>query len=94
MLLEYNGGSEVTVSIQVSFVGLTEEAAREQAEKDGYADKVAVVKTSFKANSKVGKLGSCLTQRVQSRPGQRLSTRSLNSRSVDTRSMHRRRAHA
>ncbi len=37
---------------QVSFVGLTEEAAREQAAKDGYGDKVAVVKTSFKANSK------------------------------------------
>ena len=39
--------------LQVSFVGLTEEAAREQATKDGYSDKVAVVKTSFKANSKV-----------------------------------------
>ncbi|KAK9916992.1 hypothetical protein WJX75_009601 [Coccomyxa subellipsoidea] len=37
---------------EVSFVGLTEEAAREQATKDGYSDKVAVVKTSFKANSK------------------------------------------
>ena len=34
-------------------MGLTEEAAREQAAKDGYSDKVAVVKTSFKANSKV-----------------------------------------
>lgn len=40
---------------EVSFVGLTEEAAREQAEKDGYKDKVAVTKTSFKANSKVGR---------------------------------------
>ena len=39
--------------LQVSFVGLTEEAAREQAEKDGYKDKIAVTKTSFKANSKV-----------------------------------------
>lgn len=39
--------------MQVSFVGLTEEAAREAAQKDGYGDKVAVVKTSFKANSKV-----------------------------------------
>ena len=39
---------------EVSFVGLTEEAAREQAEKDGYKDKIAVTKTSFKANSKVG----------------------------------------
>jgi hypothetical protein len=38
---------------QVSFVGLTEEAAREVAEKEGYADKVSVAKTSFKANSKV-----------------------------------------
>ncbi|CAL5225290.1 g8089 [Coccomyxa viridis] len=37
---------------EVSFVGLTEEAAREQAEKDGYKDKIAVTKTSFKANSK------------------------------------------
>ena len=34
-------------------MGLTEEAAREQAEKDGYKDKIAVTKTSFKANSKV-----------------------------------------
>ena len=33
-------------------MGLPEEAAREQAEKDGYKDKLAVVKTSFKANSK------------------------------------------
>ena len=39
--------------LQVSFVGLTEEAAREQAEKNGYKDKIAVTKTSFKANSKV-----------------------------------------
>jgi len=39
---------------EVSFVGLTEENAREQAEKDGYKDKIAVTKTSFKANSKVG----------------------------------------
>lgn len=37
----------------MSFVGLTEEAAREKAEKEGYGDKVAVAKTSFKANSKV-----------------------------------------
>lgn len=37
----------------MSFVGLTEEAAREVADKEGYADKVAVAKTSFKANSKV-----------------------------------------
>ena len=40
--------------MQVSFVGQTEEAARETAQKGGFADKVAVVKTSFKANSKVG----------------------------------------
>ena len=38
---------------EVSFVGLTEEAAREKAEAEGWADKVAVSKTSFKANSKV-----------------------------------------
>ena len=43
----------VNCVLQVSFVGLTEEAAREQAEKDGYKDKIAVTKTSFKANSKV-----------------------------------------
>lgn len=35
-------------------MGTTEEAARETAQKNGYGDKVAVVKTSFKANSKVG----------------------------------------
>ena len=39
--------------MQVSFVGVTEEQARETAQKKGYGDKVAVVKTSFKANSKV-----------------------------------------
>ena len=37
---------------QVSFVGMTEEAAREKAEKEGWGNKVAVTKTSFKANSK------------------------------------------
>jgi dihydrolipoamide dehydrogenase len=37
---------------EVSFVGMTEEAAREKAEADGYADKVAVAKTYFKGNSK------------------------------------------
>ena len=37
---------------EVSFVGHTEEAAREAAEKGGYADKVAVAKTYFKGNSK------------------------------------------
>ena len=37
---------------EVSFVGLTEEAAREAAEKGGYASKVAVAKTYFKGNSK------------------------------------------
>ena len=41
------------VRLQVSFVGATEEQAREAAQKKGYADKVAVVKTSFKANTKV-----------------------------------------
>ncbi|KAK9823539.1 hypothetical protein WJX72_003553 [[Myrmecia] bisecta] len=37
---------------EVSFVGPTEEQARETAQKEGWADKLAVVKTSFKANSK------------------------------------------
>ena len=37
---------------QVSFVGLTEEAAREAAEAGGFATQVAVVRSSFKANSK------------------------------------------
>lgn len=37
---------------EVSFVGATEEAAREAADKGGYGRHVAVVKTSFKANSK------------------------------------------
>lgn len=34
-------------------MGATEEQARETAQKKGYGDKVAVVKTSFKANTKV-----------------------------------------
>ena len=37
---------------EVSFVGLTEEAAREAAASGGFSSQVAVVKTSFKANSK------------------------------------------
>ncbi|KAK9843540.1 hypothetical protein WJX81_008027 [Elliptochloris bilobata] len=37
---------------EVSFVGLTEEAAREAATAGGFGSQVAVVKTSFKANSK------------------------------------------
>ena len=37
---------------EVSFVGLTEEAAREAAAAGGFSSQVAVVKTSFKANSK------------------------------------------
>ena len=41
------------MSVQVSFVGVTEEAAREKAQKDGYSEKLAGTKTSFKANSKV-----------------------------------------
>ena len=40
-------------------MGQTEEAARETAQKGGFADKVAVVKTSFKANSKVGSRDGC-----------------------------------
>eukprot|EP00193_Tetraselmis_chui_P007426 CAMPEP_0177757670 /NCGR_PEP_ID=MMETSP0491_2-20121128/3766_1 /TAXON_ID=63592 /ORGANISM="Tetraselmis chuii, Strain PLY429" /LENGTH=494 /DNA_ID=CAMNT_0019273335 /DNA_START=152 /DNA_END=1633 /DNA_ORIENTATION=+ len=35
---------------EISFVGMTEEQAREKAEKDGF--EVAIAKTSFKANSK------------------------------------------
>lgn len=37
---------------EVSFVGLTEDAAREKAEKEGWADKLAVSKTYYKGNSK------------------------------------------
>jgi dihydrolipoamide dehydrogenase len=37
---------------EVSFVGMTEEQAREKAQEGGWGDKVAVSKTSFKANSK------------------------------------------
>lgn len=37
---------------EVSFVGLTEEAAREAAAAGGFGSQVGVVKTSFKANSK------------------------------------------
>lgn len=37
---------------EVSFVGLTEDGAREKAQKEGYGDKVAVAKTYFKGNSK------------------------------------------
>ena len=42
----------MTVSLQVSFVGMTEEQAREKAQEGGWGDRVAVSKTSFKANSK------------------------------------------
>ena len=45
--------SPVCMWPQVSFVGATEEQAREAAQKAGYGDKLAVVKTSFRANSKV-----------------------------------------
>lgn len=37
---------------EVAFVGLTEEQAREKAKEGGFEDKLAVAKTSFKANSK------------------------------------------
>ncbi|KAL4458210.1 hypothetical protein ABPG75_013075 [Micractinium tetrahymenae] len=37
---------------EVSFVGLTEDAAREKAEKEGWVDKLGVSKTYYKANSK------------------------------------------
>ena len=39
--------------VQVSFVGMTEEAAKDTAKKGGYEKAVKTVKTSFKANSKV-----------------------------------------
>lgn len=34
-------------------MGQTEEAARETAQAGGFSDKIAIAKTSFKANSKV-----------------------------------------
>lgn len=34
-------------------MGQTEEAAREAAQAGGFTDKIAIAKTSFKANSKV-----------------------------------------
>lgn len=40
------------ILLQVSFVGMTEEQAREKAQEGGWGDKIAVSKTSFKANSK------------------------------------------
>lgn len=51
--------------VQVSFVGATEEQARETAQKKGYSDKVAVVKTSFKANTKVCMSTPYLLQSMQ-----------------------------
>ena len=39
--------------MQVSFVGMTEEAAKDTAKKGGFEQAVKTVKTSFKANSKV-----------------------------------------
>ena len=39
--------------LQVSFVGMTEEAAKDTAKKGGFEQAVKTVKTSFKANSKV-----------------------------------------
>lgn len=37
---------------QISFVGLTQDAAEEQAQQKGFP--LGITKTSFKANSKVG----------------------------------------
>ena len=48
--------------VQVSFVGQTEEAAREAAQAGGYSDKIKVSKTSFKANSKVSLAPQIYTQ--------------------------------
>lgn len=56
VLTMFRMSRRLKVGSQVSFVGLTEEAAREKADKEGYGDKVAVAKTSFKANSKVRSL--------------------------------------
>lgn len=53
-------------------MGLTEEAAREQAAKEGYGDKVAVVKTSFKANSKVRPKADHMQQFGYARPARHL----------------------
>ena len=38
--------------MQISFVGLTQDAAEEQAQQKGFP--LGISKTSFKANSKVG----------------------------------------
>lgn len=40
---------------EVSFVGLTEDAAREKAEKEGWADKLGVAKTYYKVGGRVVK---------------------------------------
>lgn len=42
---------------EVSFVGLTEDAAREKAEKEGWAAKLGVAKTYYKVRLKVGEGG-------------------------------------
>lgn len=39
---------------EVSFVGLTEDAAREKAEKEGWAAKLGVAKTYYKVRRRVG----------------------------------------
>ena len=39
---------------EVSFVGLTEDAAREKAEKEGWAAKLGVAKTYYKVTLRVG----------------------------------------
>ena len=46
--------------VQVSFVGHTEEAAKDLAQKGGWSNKLGVTKTSFKANSKVTLPPVCL----------------------------------
>eukprot|EP00894_Picocystis_sp_ML_P001424 jgi/Pico_ML_1/51941/g2729.t1 len=42
----------VDILEEVAFVGMTEEQAREKPKEGGFEDKIAVAKTSFKANSK------------------------------------------
>ena len=64
---------------QVSFVGATEEQAREAAQKAGYGDKLAVVKTSFRANSKV-----CIAQggRVDQHQAEEIIKRRMEARKL------------
>ena len=78
--------SELGERLQVSFVGLTEEGARDVANKGGYGDKVSVVKTSFKANSKVNPLASARGTRLSALcPAQQQGGQSIQG---ETRKLH------